>query len=430
MKVLISTFLAAMFFGAQLTNAMIIGGSSDGGGKGIVCVENGRKNVYLADTFELVRKGTFAKIRPADPAAVLAAATELIEMIRPEKLYPHPFKKKEKVSLAWLLEFKANGLSYSYSAESTFRELNDDNINSADLPFGCKKVQLAIQNIAKGSVILNYPFTSKLSWMERGFLELHETMVALRNLPGADTTPIRREIETIAQLLSDSKFELHEKILAILNPGPVAPGQTEWTWAQTYIYENCGSRYLPTEPQPGDDFKTAFCRIAAKQAAEQDRENFLATALPTLTRFPEAINCQITYEGANHLGLPRPESFTFTRISGDGRPSSENVFEFESESSAPGQGWRTQRSWFLTDSHRREAGFKKIGDMSFSATFTDAQGNLATLFIDEYHELTQLFTGSLQTKSAGYKHHDRFTAFGVTCDGGSPEFLVLGKSQL
>ena len=71
--------------------------------------------------------------------------------------------------------------------------LNDDHIDASSLPSGCHKVQLAVQDISTKTVEQS-PLIYQLSWPERGFLELHETLISLRDAPGSDTTPIRREV--------------------------------------------------------------------------------------------------------------------------------------------------------------------------------------------------------------------------------------------
>ena len=162
------------------------GGNAGGGGKGIVCRdENFVEKIYLADTMDYVKAGGLKQFaRTTDDESVLKAIAELVEKTNPQKIYPHPLNPAQKVSLAYLLEYNQQKLSWGINFELS--NVDDDHIDPASLPAGCKKVQLAFTNLMTGEMSLNPNFEHKMTWIQRGFLKLHEVLIAVRGTPGAD----------------------------------------------------------------------------------------------------------------------------------------------------------------------------------------------------------------------------------------------------
>ncbi len=197
----------------DLGKSLARGGVDAGGGVGFSCrQESGPNKIYLADTYALLSK--LEVTGEAEPVNVVSATAKLLNTLKPQKIYDHPEVRNEKVTLGWMINYRHQQLKFepNFSGKIKIPVLNDDNIKTASLPPGCTKVQLAVQNIATLTVEQS-PLVNQLSWIERGYLELHETLISLRGEPGADTTPIRKEVESLAMELDSAKSQLSQQIL-------------------------------------------------------------------------------------------------------------------------------------------------------------------------------------------------------------------------
>lgn len=247
---------------------MAKGGNSGGGGMVISCSDD---RVYLADTFEIMSSLTSKGLESLDPFRVQVAITQVIEKKYPAKIYPNPKGGGDKVSMATMLEHIRETLVYIPS-KKPLPLLGDDYIDTSSLPAGCTKLQVAIQNIPKNEVTVDRKLQMKMSSLERGLLELHESLISLRNQPGLDTTPIRQSIEDLMRneldlfnaifssmsidcYLRVTQLELVHGCFNIYKPAPVGPGPCQ-RWS------NAAPRGV-----------TAFIKTAPNRYEVQNHEN-------------------------------------------------------------------------------------------------------------------------------------------------------------
>lgn len=396
-----------------------MGGVATGGGVGFLCQENGKSKTYLADTYALVHSEVLKDLSPSDPAAIIAATSTLLDSLHPEKIYQHPFLRDEKVTFGWMVSFKYSQLHIAY-VDQDLPPLNDDNIDGSITPEVCQKIQLAIQDIPKMTVYTK-PYL-EMSFVERGFLSLHETLIALRAMPGADTTPIRRDVEEVARSMHDPKFL--ERIISILKKDRIPENKN--TSGLDYLFKHCGSRMLDPEPQPRDTEEVAACRKASALAMAQEESHNIQTALPTIRQIPsEFITCQASfsgYYGENPLGSERPE-FLLQLIKGSGKESidSGNVFRIQVKTKEYARVLTSYKSHF-TQSHKERAdGFRDFGHLNFSAQFKGENLTEGVLFLDNYDPLTGVLSGGFgYTDPTNQKTPDWY--FGVSCYVGQLEF--------
>jgi hypothetical protein len=160
-------------------------GRDGGGGVGFLCHEHERNRVYLADTYQLVKSGVLANFDSVElPALFLEAAHQLSG-------------PKADYSMADA-DLTVRFSKLTWQREEPLALLGDDHIAPNQIPANCKKVQLVVQDISTGVLYYNMPLVMQLSSAEYKFLELHETLISLRNQPGADTTPIRGQVASVS----------------------------------------------------------------------------------------------------------------------------------------------------------------------------------------------------------------------------------------
>jgi hypothetical protein len=338
-----------------------VGGSSDGGGKGIECTEKGEKHVYLADTFPLRDSPLYRNLRVDDPSAVVNAMAEVMDRLKPEKVYPNPDGPRSTVALAWLLVHQRNSLIFEL-AEGKLPDLPDDNIDPASLPTNCHKVQVAIQDLDSGVVRQDLDLLREMSWLDQGLLELHETLLSLRHQPGADTTPIRRDVEKLFAAISDPRLSVEALIRQMLDP-------------------DGGSTVRP--------------------------------ALPVLQRWPRALNCVTTW------GKAEPARLTLLLSGGSGLPDASNRLELGFDS---GRTLHSSELFFDTDSDFRGSEYGGRGGFRLQAVFPTGEGLSTVLFLDDYHPRTNEFTGSLATMRDASPLSVTLQQVGITCEGSTPDF--------
>ena len=409
----ISLTLSAVLFGSTLTAHA--GGMSDGGGKGLLCSEaEGKTRVYLADTFDLVHGSNVALIKPIDPKAVVEAAAELIDQMLPAKSYDHPFIHGRKVTFGWMVRYKAAGLSSEYAGQ--LEDLPDDHINLENYPENCRtKVQLARQDLKSGKIRVDHVKVGEMTWLERGFLDLHETLIALRNEPGADTTPIRADVNAVAELMHDRNSPFYRMILSTVAPADLPPSRPEASWASNYINAHCyGSEYYESE------LVRAFCKKAeADHKSEWNRAD-KNSALQTLVRAPRSMECKIM--SAGHQSFPiEARGFSLTRIKGDGRPKSNNIFALRMNKSLP---TFSSHANLITHRHDRLSGFRSVGELSFSVSFPAKAGMESQVFLRDFSPATGTFSGHLTIQPKDGKLDDGFNSWGVVCQPSDADFAL------
>ena len=197
------------------------GTNSGGGGVGYSCAyRDGSHRVYLADTYSMITSGQISKLLKYQPIDLVQATAGLLDVMQPEKKYESPLRSGEKVTLGFIINYRHQQLKFNPNFDGHLKlpTLNDDHIESKLIPSGCQKVQLAVQDIPAMKVEQS-PLVYQLSWPERGFMELHETLISLRGLPGEDTTPIRQEVSKIANELESSNSSLRQQIANVAPQG-------------------------------------------------------------------------------------------------------------------------------------------------------------------------------------------------------------------
>lgn len=370
------------------------GGNAGGGGKGIVCRdENFVEKIYLADTMDYVKAGGLKQFaRTTDDESVLKAIAELVEKTNPQKNYPHPLNPAQKVSLAYLLEYNQQKLSWGINFELS--NVDDDHIDPASLPAGCKKVQLAFTNLMTGEMSLNPNFEHKMTWIQRGFLKLHEVLIAVRGTPGADTTPIRKEVERYAKLLDQNIDQVSPTLRSMLLKGRKSGRNAEEEKAiEFWEINNC---YKVTSDflRPEDDLKTKC------YAANVARDNFQERPFPKLLSVPKQMLCRTTAATTNDASIQLQQPFTF-KVTETG-PNSYRL-DIGSQSRAS--------TLFIFSSEGRD-GYQltnSFGSFQFNTSF-EGQANM---WMSNYNERTGLFSGNL-----GFGDQKKWSSYKVVCDGG------------
>jgi hypothetical protein len=186
-----------------------------GGGVGFLCHENGKDRVYLADTYELVKDGKLKGKESLDMGIIFLAAGQRFSEANVQDLH-----FKDFLSGGWALIFRSSHLGWQ--VDHNLPLLGDDHISFGEIPANCEKVQLAIQDLRTGIVSWNNDLVSKMTPAETGFFVLHETLIALRNDPGADTSPIRAAVSSVLDSQKFSKF-----VEGIIDPNTLLPIQTD-----------------------------------------------------------------------------------------------------------------------------------------------------------------------------------------------------------
>jgi hypothetical protein len=413
------------------------GGLSDGGGMAIVCGEGSEERVYLADTFVLRHEPFYEQIKVDDPSLVITALTEILDFRHPEKIYQNPFNKNEKVTLGWLIKHTSNQLTTSYDHD--LQELGDDNVDPDSMPKGCKKRQVAIQDLAEKVVHEEMKLTQKMSFFDRGLLDFHEALVSLRNQPLADTTPIRAEVEAVVRLLNDPQFYARELALQLWElkfrrphvGKSTTPAELNADRASAEFGRACPSHYLLSEhPEPQDTPETTRCRLASRKLMEAETALDLDSALPTLLNVPKELDCLVTYKSSANWEAARPTHVRISRVSGDGRPNSKTIYRLRTR--YDWYGWSSITSsgthHFYTNRHQRMHGRVDLGLMDLRISF----GKKIGAFFHYYDPFTDEFVGSVQFTDGNRVDSQRFVyvAYGLVCRGDvKPEIGIDTKQS-
>lgn len=360
------------------------GGSSDGGGKGIECLENGKSIVYLADTFPLRHTDLYQNLKLDDTAGVINAMSEVVEKIYPEKKYSHPFLADQKVSLAWLLVYEHSFLKFEYAGN--LPDVPDDHIDIADLPKNCRKVQVAVQNIATGVVRKDISLIFKMNFLDRGLLELHETLLRIRKQPGMDTTPIRREVESVMAAIADPRHSVEELIRHLLGPGMVRPHR-KFSAASDSLYRDCQSYLISETPQEKDTPAVRHCREISRQVRIEEEEYDARTALKVFVAWPTSMLCHTkAYQGDGTV----LQKFEVLRRGEATAPRTNDSYLIRF---ANGKSISSSSSTFESRPFDRGNEAGSIGIFSFKAKFKLAKNRDTWLVFDKYYSRTNILKG-------------------------------------
>jgi hypothetical protein len=361
-------------------HAGIHGSEGVGGGVGIICDENGVEKVYLADTFDLVRNGSLKGIESVDNESLFRAALDVLDERSPEKIYTNPFQPGQKVNLAWMVEHTRANLQFKYV--DSIPSLSDDNIDQRSLPANCRKEQIAVQDVGRGVVREKFKVSGRMSSTERGLFEVHETLVALRNAPGADTTPIRQKI---AEILGDPQHSFQNMLKNLVFQKTIRDAQTpDENWASRFRSSKYCKfpNYLTTV---SDLFWLATCNAA---------EDFLPPAQPNppVRQLPRSLQCQIMTELNNDLNWHPSTHF---RID-------DYTLNFEGPA---GKAYPKSSKIFSSGYPLASKGGKQVFSISDSIQWGDI-----TVFLHKYAERTGEFIGGLQSGGTS-----KYTYFGISC---------------
>lgn len=325
------------------------GGNGSGGGKGFICPDNGtfKEKIYLADTYSLRKSGELDRV----PRVSFSLATQLIDKMFPQKLYPHPHDKSKKISLGTKLAFVRNTLYFQEHSFANPPDYADDNIDESQVPVGCRKVQVALQDISNGYVRLRED-AYKLANGDWLYLELHETLIALRNRPGADTTEIRAQVAKLAKVLSSPEVFSKE--------------------------------------------------ILSKLDTSDKQDSFKTLRLPTLYRMPMQLTCVPTWNlprgKFQARDIKRPQQIILTRISGDGRVGEDSQYQIDLQHSAFGLKYRSTKvasteASLSTETDNPATALREHGVFDFSAKFKIKKTAEIELSITAYDLITKQFLG-------------------------------------
>lgn len=174
----------------QINQQQALIGQDRGGGDAIVCGQGEEQKVFLADYFlskdvnahyEAIINHHFAN----DLNGLQRAVFNFIQEQDPE----------EYDRIVWI------HLNYTYTHRNLI-ELDDDNIRLDFMRrlFGCRKQQLAIQNISNRSVVVTNSLYVRMTSLQKAMLDIHERYINLMKEPGEDTSEIRRQ--TMAHITS------------------------------------------------------------------------------------------------------------------------------------------------------------------------------------------------------------------------------------
>lgn len=350
-----------------------IGNSSGGGGVGFLCKTPEGQQVYLADTYSLHVAGLFDRY-----VGVLdfAKAVEIIDQKLPEKIYPHPFIRGQLVTFGFMISHTYNGLHFEEHGLEP-KSADDDNITPDQIPAGCKKIPLAWQNLKTGMVNIRNaePYLKNVDWF---YLQLHESLIALRNRPGLDTTPIRSHVQKLASILS--------------NPA-------------NFALEVLQEMARPYQDRP----------IVPKDQQSRFR---------TLYYLPQELTCTRTWTGNRSsfrtVNFKHPKSFAFKRLSGDGRVGQENVYQISP--SYPGKTGVLKTSWpvvatnFYTESYNAFGDADGVGTFSFSGDFKPASDVDFSFRIHKYDSVTNEYIGEYDVNDAHQMHVAELdSSYGLRC---------------
>jgi hypothetical protein len=405
-KLLCAVLLSTVFTSTSALASEGPGGT--GGGKGILCRNpDWTETLYLADVMDYVRQGGLRQFKFATGTdTTVIAIAELVEKSNPEKTLPHPFKQNEKVSLAWMMEYKyqIEGLGIG----DTPQDVPDDNIDPKTLPANCQKVQLAVSNLKSGQVDKNIGLDFVLPWIQRGLLDLHEILVRIRNIPDADTTPIRKDVDRYARLLDNKINEVSPEIRSRLLTG-YAPGKNPNENAQLKFYNaNKCEKILTDWRRKDDDELKKKCGIA-----DTVRYEIMMRPISFIKRMPEVLQCKTLLFTDHGMKMKDPKQFNLVRVSGGGEPDpmgAPNQSKYKIE--FVGGSRDSSSVFFSSSSDGRDTDDPRVGHVDFRASFAGG----FNVFVSNYNVRTQLFNASLQIGD-----RDKWGAFDAVCESSPVE---------
>jgi hypothetical protein len=416
------------------------GGVGHGGGVAYVCNENGKDNAYLVDTYALTKAGAFDQLKPnsiIESNSVIEAIVLMLEITKPAKNIENPMFPGQYVSLGWMVEHTSASIDMQYS-EKPLPLQPDAHIDN--VPTNCRLAQLAIQDVGVNRLKLDLNIYSKLSRLDQGFFKLHEAYISMRNQAGADTTPIRAETQTVAQVIADPNFS-ESAVIAKLIGGPkfIPSWPTKTTWAASYVQAHC--RGLKTLLPVFDVHLLAetVYGLACPFAQEKFNGEMLKvdedSAFPTLQAIPQQLDCQIVNHGYDMLNWKPTSHFRLVRRSGNGMPYSPDLKGNAYLKPSPVQFQDSKYEIDFTDNtsliyqtsqdlithrHQRQRGIDEIGDLDFRLGFQSGN-NKALFFINTFLPTTGLFYGDLQLSyedeksQADYLSRTKWTNYGISC---------------
>lgn len=238
--------------------------SGGGGGDGFKCKSNDPSAIQgyttrLVDTYgntelDKLEQNNVGQLRRDYGIRTVA---RYLDKVMPEKVYPHPYKSDLKISFGSLLVLHYMKLYFMTYDLSPLPDLKDDNIPFWKVPSGCKKIQLAIQDIPSGVVSQSPEVRFDLPLFDRLFLRIHEVLISIRNQPGLDTTPIRKDVERLAAMLRDDQVQFIKNLTSdwenmvtgdLPNKSPIIIPQTlkcHLTWKMQPVDESQPKFSLP-----------------------------------------------------------------------------------------------------------------------------------------------------------------------------------------
>ena len=348
----------------SLSTLAIAEGHDTGGGDAIICTERkaGKdfKQPYFADTFALRNSAaaTFLNQMSAESGQKFLIA--LLEELKPEKTYPHPHLKGEKVSHAWMVNYLMRSAMYRWhieDADEAVFELEDDNIILEQYPENCReKKQLAIQNIDQRIIRYNHRTLYKMKSFDRLAFRYHEALIALRDQPGADTTPLRESVH-------DLFFYNESRLLAIRHE------------RQTLVHRRIQDRYseeIRNKLSKAREIQRKYSCYAHISLFHYKHQNHLAET-------PDAPECEEYYslkEDVDQvLGSLRYNAFKVPT-------------ELPKELNCYGQ---LDQDWF------KKIHVKEVSEKKYSISFWNEEN----VMIDQFQSEEQIFFSSDKSRSRG-----------------------------
>lgn len=357
---------------------------SGGGGASIVCKDSNLSHVshvYLADTFDLIRSGKLKKLESTDRDIAFNAAVAILKIKYPKKSFKKPNSENEMVDLAWMLQYTKDNLQYNlinpegtydylniktYDGDSSVStsmptkgdrplvELGDDHILKSELPNNCEKRQIAVQEINKMAFTLDLILQGQMTRLEEGLLRLHEALVSIRNIPGADTTPIRKMVHSVVEDQALLSREIN-KIKSI-------------------------------------------------------------TDNRTLKALPENLVCDIVSESNNDFKFNKPSKIEIKRTSGDGSKDSNNTFSLVilKNATSASEVVNSYNEYVNIDPSIK----LNSGSLDVRIAFGQYHDIYSpSVFLRRYNEYTGSFSGSIEYSTPIQRggHIEKYTDFGISC---------------
>ncbi|MGE4133079.1 MAG: hypothetical protein AB7F86_15665 [Bdellovibrionales bacterium] len=190
-----------------------IGGHGGSGGDGYLCKKDANDLEYppyhlrLIDTYgdttldAIVQNNVGQLMNPFGMRTI----ARFLNRKMPHAVYPHPFKDNVKIPFGTMILLRHLQIYfYHWDLDENLPDISDDGIRWWQVPRGCKKVQLAIQDLKTSTVRMSF-YTQNLPVIDDLFLRLHETLISIRNQPGLNTTPVRRDVERLALIVRDQR---------------------------------------------------------------------------------------------------------------------------------------------------------------------------------------------------------------------------------